>query len=73
MKRPNIVRPSRIPPNNDFNEDLAMDVFCLRDVDSRPYYALNILELNTTYQVSVLLEDLRPSTVCRAFGLSWGN
>ena len=55
----------------DFNEAVAADVLWLDAADQANLPALNVVDLASTYQVVVPLNDTTSSEIARAFSVGW--
>ena len=53
----NKVKP---PPKFEFNHEVGIDVFDLKDVTGRTYYFLNMIGMATTFQVIALVGEAPP-------------
>jgi hypothetical protein len=57
LAEPKLPRPSKLPTVDEFGVIVGMDVIEVKDSDQVSWSLLNILDLGTTYQVMVLLDQ----------------
>ena len=55
----------------DFNEAVALDIIFLDTCESSKNYALNMVDLASTYQVAIPIENRKSATVADAFYKYW--
>ena len=71
-QRPRLHRTCRIPPHNiQFNDQVLLDCFYLKDVEQHGYWFLSVLDRATMYHQIFLIDDNTPSTFLSVLLDSW--
>ena len=77
LAEPKLPRPSKLPTVDEFGVIVGMDVIEVKDSDQVSWSLLNILDLGTTYQVMVLLDQAvrNPTSaeIAEAFTQGWST
>ena len=77
LAEPKLPRPSKLPTVDEFGVIVGMDVIEVKDSDQVSWSMLNCLDLGTTYQVVVLLDQsVRNPTsaeIADAFNQGWAS
>lgn len=77
LMEPKIPRPSKLPVVDEFGIIVGLDVFEEKDADGVSWIWLNILDLATTFQVAVLLDQSHrnptSAEIMNAFQTSWAS
>lgn len=71
-QRPRLHRTTRVPPSDlQFNDEVLVDCFHLKDVHKRGFWFFSILDRATMYHQVCLIEDHSPKTFVKNFFDRW--
>ena len=75
LAEPKLPRPSKLPTVDEFGVIVGLDVLEVKDADQTSWSMLNCLDLGTTYQIVVLLDQAvrnpTSSEIADAFSQGW--
>ena len=71
-QRPRLHRTTRIPPSDlQFNDEVLVDCFHLKDAKKKGYWFFSILDRATMYHQACVIEDHSPKTFVSHFFEKW--
>ena len=69
---PKIVRPSKISYTADFNQEVAVDCFELKDSEGKPWDFLSIVGIGNTFHIAGVLQSHKSEVLAATFLQLWG-
>ena len=68
---PGVARPARLNYTADFNDEVAIDCFELKDATGKAWSFFSIVDIGTTFHIAGLLADHRSETMGESFMQLW--
>ena len=68
---PGVARPARLNYTADFNDEVAIDCFELKDSTGKSWSFCSIVDIGTTFHIAGLLADHRSETMGESFMQLW--
>eukprot|EP00959_Pyramimonas_sp_CCMP1952_P334331 7001752-Pyramimonas_sp.AAC.1 len=66
-----IARPARLSHTADFNEQIGLDCFTIKDADGQSWDFLSVVDLGATFHVVGMIESHHSETLVRVFTQIW--